>query len=90
MSDAVVIEIDEMCHYLKKVQLNLEMEGLLSRFRTAYRLGAWCRDAGTFERLKSRLDKWEVRLICTDGYNVYDNAYRPGKHYIGKDQTYRL
>ena len=29
-------------------------------------------------------------LICTDAYNVYDQAYKPGKHYIGKDQTYRI
>jgi insertion element IS1 protein InsB len=31
-----------------------------------------------------------VRLICTDAYNVYDQAYKPGKHYVGKDQTYRI
>ena len=48
------------------------------------------RDANTFERLKARLDKWKVMLICTDAYNVYDQAYKPGKHYIGKDQTYRI
>jgi insertion element IS1 protein InsB len=31
-----------------------------------------------------------VRLICVDGYNVYEKAYRLGQYYVSKDQTYRI
>ena len=37
---AVVVELDEMWHYLKKVQQALGLEGLGSRYGTAPRLGA--------------------------------------------------
>ena len=47
------------------------------------------RDAATFERLYDRLKAWNVKLYCTDDYNVYNTSLPVGHHYIGKDQTYR-
>jgi transposase len=33
---AVVIEVDEMWHYLQKKEQTLDLEGLLSRYRSAH------------------------------------------------------
>jgi insertion element IS1 protein InsB len=45
------------------------------------------RDRVTLERLLGRLERWGVRLFCTDDYAPYDEALPVGRHYIGKDQT---
>ena len=45
------------------------------------------RDRGTLDRLLARLDRWGVRLYCTDDYGPYDQALPAGRHYIGKDET---
>jgi insertion element IS1 protein InsB len=37
--------------------------------------------------LLGRLERWGVRLFCTDDYAPYDAALPIGQHYIGKDQT---
>ena len=37
--DSVVVELDEMWHYLKSKKPSLDMEGLLSRYPSTYRLG---------------------------------------------------
>ena len=33
------------------------------------------------------MERWGVRLFCTDDYAPYDAALPAGRHYIGKDQT---
>ncbi|MBF0426749.1 MAG: IS1 family transposase [Magnetococcales bacterium] len=33
---AVVVELDEMWHFLKKTKQNMDLEGLLSRYRSAH------------------------------------------------------
>jgi insertion element IS1 protein InsB len=40
--------------------------------------------------LLTRLQRWKVRLFCTDHYVVYDQALAPGIHYQGKDQSVAL
>ncbi len=45
------------------------------------------RDQATLERLLRRLERWGVRLYCTDDYSPYDRALPAGRHYIGKDET---
>ena len=45
------------------------------------------RDQGTLDRLLKRLERWGVRLFCTDDYAPYDEALPVGRHDIGKDQT---
>jgi len=47
------------------------------------------RDRVTLERLLARLERWGVRLFCTDDGAPYDAALPAGRHYIGKDQTQR-
>ena len=47
------------------------------------------RDAVTLDRLLARLERWGVRLFCTDDWAPYDAALPAGRHYIGKDQTQR-
>ena len=39
--NAIIIELDEMCHYLNLKKQTLDMESLLWRDRAAYRLGMW-------------------------------------------------
>jgi IS1 family transposase len=41
------------------------------------------------QRLLKRLERWGVRLFCTDDWAPYDTALPAGRHYIGKDQTQR-
>jgi insertion element IS1 protein InsB len=53
-------------------------------------LGCGDRDPATFERLLTRLRRWNARLICTDEYVVYEQALSAGRHYAGKDQTVEL
>jgi insertion element IS1 protein InsB len=56
------------------------------------------RDRATLDRLLERLERWGVRLFCTDDYAPYDAALPVGRHYIGKslprtrsgDQTQRI
>jgi len=38
-SEAVIVELDEMWHYLKNKKQNLDLEGLLPRYPSTYRLG---------------------------------------------------
>ncbi len=45
------------------------------------------RDQATLERLLRRLDRWGVRLYCTDEYGPYDRALPVGRHYVGRDGT---
>jgi insertion element IS1 protein InsB len=88
---AVVIEVDEMWHYLGNKTNKLWIWTALDR--ASGRLIDWeCgdRDQITFERLLARLQRWKVRLFCTDEYIVYEQALSVGQHYAGKDQTVSL
>ena len=72
---AVVIEVDEMWHYLGDKTNKLWIWTALDR--ATGRLIDWeCggRDQVTFERLLARLRRWNVRLICTDEYGVYQQS----------------
>jgi transposase-like protein len=40
-SDAVIVELDEMWHYLHSKKTNLGLESLLPRYSPAHRLGMW-------------------------------------------------
>jgi len=88
---AVVIEVDEMWHYLGAKANKLWIWTALDR--ATGRLIDWeCggRDQMTFERLLARLRRWKVGLICTDEYGVYEQSLSAGRHYAGKDQTVAL
>jgi insertion element IS1 protein InsB len=45
------------------------------------------RDRATLERPLARLDRWGVRLSCTDEYAPYAAALPVGRRYAGKDET---
>jgi insertion element IS1 protein InsB len=88
---AVVIEVDEMWHYLGAKANKLWIWTALDR--ASGRLIDWeCggRDQATFERLLARLRRWNARLLCTDEYVVYQQGLSAGRHYAGKDQTVAL
>jgi insertion element IS1 protein InsB len=88
---AVVIEVDEMWHYLGAKANKMWIWTALDR--ATGRLIDWeCggRDQMTFERLLARLWRWKVRLVCTDEYVVYEQSLSAGRHYAGKDQTVAL
>jgi transposase len=40
-SEAVIVELDEMWHFIKSKKQALDMEGLLPRYPSTYRLGVW-------------------------------------------------
>jgi len=40
-SDAIVVELDEMWHYIQKKKQNLDVEGFFSQYPSTYRLGVW-------------------------------------------------
>jgi insertion element IS1 protein InsB len=89
--DVVVIELDEMWHYLKCKDNKVWIWKAFNR--DTGKLIDWeCggRDEKTFRRLLTRLQRWKVRLFCTDHYVVYDQALAPGIHYQGKDQSVAL
>ena len=88
---AVVIELDEMWHYLKKSP-SRSGSGRLGIVRQ----GSWVdwecggRDKATCERLIARLTRWRTRLYCADDYAVYDVLLPVGQLYAGKDETHGI
>lgn len=89
--DAVVVELDEMWHFLGCKSTKVWIWKASNR--DTGKLIDWeCggRDAETFRRLLTRLQRWKVRLYCTDAFVVYDQTLALGIHYQGKDQTVAL
>src|SRR3982750_1006082 len=94
---AVVIELDEMWHYLKKSP-SRSGSGRLGIVWKAWdratgQLVDWeCggRDKITCERLIKRLTRWRTRLYCADDYAVYGVLLPVGQLYTGKDETHGI
>jgi insertion element IS1 protein InsB len=87
---AVVIELDEMWHYLQKKSQPLWIWKAWDR--ASGQLVDWeCggRDKVTCERLIERLKLWQTRLYCTDDYAVYD-VLPVGQRYSGKNETHGI
>src|SRR4029453_5157704 len=87
---AVVVELDEMWHFLKKVRKALVREGW-----------GWCdgrlidwelgrRDKATCERLLERLERWGVRLYCADGWAAYAELIPQGRLFGGKEEPHGM
>jgi IS1 family transposase/transposase-like protein len=88
---AVVIELDEMWHYLKKQSEPLWVWKAWDR--ASGQLVDWeCggRDKVTCERLIERLTRWRTRLYCADDYAVYGVLLSVGQLYTGKDETHGI
>jgi insertion element IS1 protein InsB len=84
----VVIELDEMWHYLKKSpnpfgsgRLGIVLQG-----------GWWTGNAAVVTRppvsASSRLRRWRTRLYCADDYAVHDVLLPVGQLHTGKDETH--
>jgi insertion element IS1 protein InsB len=89
--DAVVIELDEMWHFLPRKDNKVWIWKAYDR--TTGRLVDWeCgdRDERTFRRLFDRLARWKVRLFCSDSSVVYPLVLAVGNPYQGKDETVAL
>jgi insertion element IS1 protein InsB len=89
--EAVVIELDEMWHFLQRKDNKVWIWKAFDR--ATGRLVDWeCgdRDERTFRRLFERLARWKVRLFCSDSYGVYPLVLAVGGHYQGKGETVAL
>jgi insertion element IS1 protein InsB len=89
--EAVVIELDEMWHFLQRKDNKVWIWKAYDR--ATGRLVDWecgARDERTFRRLFERLARWKVRLFCSDSYSVYPLVLAVGSHYQGKGETVAL
>lgn len=87
--EAVVIELDEMWHFLQRKDNKVWIWKAYDR--ATRRLVDWeCGDERTFRRLFERLSRWKVRLFCSDSYVVYPLVLAVGGHYQGKGETVAL
>jgi IS1 family transposase/transposase-like protein len=87
--EAVVIELDEMWHFLQSKTNKVWIWKAYDR--TTGRLVDWeCGDRDERTRLFERLAHWKVRLFCSDSYVVYSLVLAVGGHYQGKNETVAL
>jgi insertion element IS1 protein InsB len=88
---ALVIELDEMWHFLKKKANKLWI--WKARDRASGRVVDWeCggRDAATLRLWLDRVERWKPRLYCTDDWAAYAELIPQGRLYVGKDQTHGI
>ena len=89
---AVVMEVDEMWHYLQKKNNKLWI--WKAYCRDTGQLVDWeCgdRDGRTFRRLMKRLLRWNVEIYCVDHWKVYPKEMPAGCRYLqSKAETVAL
>ena len=86
---AVVVELDEMWHYLKKSRTSSGK----ARDRATGRVVDWeCggRDAATLSRLLERVGRRNPRLYCSDDWAAYAELIPPGRLFVGKEETHGI
>lgn len=89
-TDAVVLELDEMWHYLKKKNKLWIWKALC---RDTGELIAWeCGDRGkaTLKKLIRRLEKWNVKVYYTDDYQAYASVIPQEKLVQTKAETHAI
>jgi insertion element IS1 protein InsB len=89
--EAVVIELDEMWHFLHRKANKVWIGKAYDR--ATGRLVDWeCGDRNeqTFQHLFHRLARWKLRLFCSDNDGVYPQVRPVGRHDQGKGQTVAL
>ena len=87
---AVVVELDEMWHYLKKSN---KLWVWKARDRASGRVVDWeCggRDAVTLSRLLERVERWSPRLYCADDWAAYAELIPQGRLFVGKEETHGI
>ena len=89
-TDAVMLELDEMWHYLKKKQKRWIWKALC---RDTGALIAWeCghRDKATLKKLIQRLENWSVRVYYTDDWQVCRSVIPTEKLVQTKAETHGI
>ena len=88
---AILVELDEMWHYLGSKKNKLWIWKAYRR-ETGELIDWECggRDKETLTRLLERLSKWDVELFCTDNYAAYADVIEEDKLIQSKSQTYYL
>src|SRR3954471_13287470 len=87
---AVVVELDEMWHFLKKSD---KLWVWKARDRSTGRLLDWelgGRDKAACGRLLERVERWNPRLYCADDRAAYAELIPRGRLFVGKEETHRI
>ena len=84
----IVLELDEMWHYLKKKRQKLWIWKALDR-DTGQLLDWECgrRDKATLQKMVDRLAQWDVQLYCTDKWATYASVIPQDKLVQSKAMT---
>jgi insertion element IS1 protein InsB len=87
----IVLELDEMWHYLKTKRHKLWIWKALDS-DTGQLLDWECgrRDKATLKRMVDRLVKWDVQLYCTDKWATYASVIPPDKLMQSKATTHAI
>ena len=89
--EAILVELDEMWHYLGSKKNKLWIWKAYRR-ETGELIDWECggRDKETLTRLIERLSKWDIELFCADNYAAYAEVIDEDKLIQSKSQTYYL
>jgi insertion element IS1 protein InsB len=87
----IVLELDELWHYLKKKRQKLWIWKALDR-DTGQLLDWECgrRDTATLQKLVDRLAQWEVKVYCTDKWAMYASVIPQDKLVQSKATTHDI
>ncbi len=87
----VVLELDEMWHYIQNKKNKLWIWKVLDR-TTGYLIDWECgaRDKETLEKLATRLAALNVSVYWTDKWQVYESLLPASKHVQTKAETHRI
>ena len=87
----VVLELDEMWHYIGKKKNKLWIWKALDR-NTGYLIDWQCggRNTETLEKLTHRLKALNVKMSYTDKWQVYESILPASKHVQTKAETHRI
>ena len=87
----VVLELDEMWHYIGNKQNKLWIWKVLDR-RTGHLIDWECggRNKETLEKLTARLIALDVKVYYTDKWQAYETLLPASKHVQTKAETHRL
>ena len=89
--DSVVVELDEMWHFIHSKKRPVWI--WKAYCRTTKQLIDWqCgkRDCETFAKMYKRLQKWNVKIYFTDKFGIYRDFINPDKLVQTKSETHLI
>ena len=89
-TDTVVLELDEMWHYLKKKSRNSGFGKLCVVIPENSSDGSVVIDKATLKKLIQRLEKWNVKVYYTDDWHPYRAVIPKDKLVQTKKETHRI